>query len=177
MTSNPNTIPIVVSYLKAHPELKSVLDIGVGYGKYGFLIREYLETHHGRFKKGEFKIRVDGVEPFQEMLTFQYQIYDNIYLKPIQQLEVQKGQYDLILWIDILEHMEPEEAVATFNRLKSAGREHLIATPKTFQRQNIIVNTEYDQHRSLIKPFMLDKTFKRLDTNNNSNYIYVIQGE
>lgn len=177
MTSNPMTIPVLINYLKKREPFKSVLDVGVGYGKYGFLIREYFETHLGRFKKGDFEIRVDGVEPFKEMITFQQQIYDNIFFKTIEQLEISQGVYDIILWIDILEHLPKEEAIFHFNRLKKHGKEHIIATPKTFIKQKLIVNTEYDQHRSLIEPAMLSPEFTRIDTDANCNYIYIIKGE
>ena len=48
---------------------KSVLDIGIGFGKYGFLLREYLELRDGRNKYNDWKRRIDGIEVFEEYLT------------------------------------------------------------------------------------------------------------
>ena len=41
---------------------QSVLDVGVGFGKYGFLCREYLELWDGREEYKKFLRRVDGIQ-------------------------------------------------------------------------------------------------------------------
>jgi len=174
MTSSPDSVAPILWHFKAN-EYQKVFDVGMGYGKYGFLLREYKETPHGRFKLGDFKIRIDGLEPFHQAITFQKQIYDNIYFSDLENF-IPFVQYDLMLWIDILEHMPKEESIKQFNRYKPFAKQHLIATPKTFIKQKLEVNEHYDQHRSLIKPFMLDKKFKRLDKDDISNYIYLIEG-
>jgi hypothetical protein len=43
----------------------SVLDIGIGFGKWGFLLREYLEVCQGRYQKSEWCIKIDGIEIFE----------------------------------------------------------------------------------------------------------------
>ena len=48
---------------------KKLLDVGVGFGKYGFLSREYLELWDGRRKYDDWKRRIDGIEAFKEYIT------------------------------------------------------------------------------------------------------------
>jgi hypothetical protein len=55
--------------LIATSDPKSVLDIGVGFGKYGFLSREYLELWDGRERYHEWRRQIDGIEAFKEYLT------------------------------------------------------------------------------------------------------------
>ncbi len=48
---------------------KSVLDIGVGFGKYGVLAREYLELWDEGKKYNDREIRIDGIEAFEKYIT------------------------------------------------------------------------------------------------------------
>jgi len=174
MTSSPDSVSPIVWHLKKN-EYGKVFDVGMGYGKYGFLIREYKETPYGRFKLGDFKIRIDGLEPFHQAITFQKQIYDNIFFNNIESF-TPFINYDLMLWIDVLEHMDKDIAIEQFNRYRPFAKKHLIATPKDFIRQELHVNEHYDQHRALIKPHMIDRNFERLDAKDISNNIYLVNG-
>jgi ubiquinone/menaquinone biosynthesis C-methylase UbiE len=51
-TSYLNNIPDIITAIKSQNP-KSILDVGCGFGKYGFLIREYLElwSIEHRYKK------------------------------------------------------------------------------------------------------------------------------
>ena len=178
MTSNWKTTSVVLDYLRMDLGLngfESVLDIGMGYGKYGMLIRDLFETPFGNFTKDKFRIRIDGVESFPEALTFQYDIYNNIYGKKLQEF-TPEIKYDIALYIDILEHMEKEESISEFKRLMSFAKRNIIATPKTFILQKLEVNKEFDQHKAQINPEDFGLPYKRLDTDDNCNYIYIING-
>ena len=58
----------------------TMLDIGIGFGKYGFLAREYLELWDGRdkHKREDWKRTIDGIEAFEEYINpaIEY-IYDH----------------------------------------------------------------------------------------------------
>ena len=41
---------------------QSMLDVGVGFGKYGFLAREFLELYDGRDAYADWQRRIDGIE-------------------------------------------------------------------------------------------------------------------
>jgi hypothetical protein len=47
----------------------SILDIGCGFGKYGFLAREYLEIWQSRYQKSEWVIKIDCIEVYGPYLT------------------------------------------------------------------------------------------------------------
>ena len=115
---------------------KSVLDIGFGRGKYGFLVKEYYP-----------KVKVDGLEVFEPYITnLQREIYDNIFIGDILKTEV--GQYDLYLLIDIIEHFEKEEAHDLLNKLLKQGK-IIVSTPKTFIPQEAENGNEWEIHKTL----------------------------
>ncbi|HII30270.1 TPA: glycosyltransferase family 1 protein, partial [Candidatus Woesearchaeota archaeon] len=59
----------------------SILDVGVGFGKYGVLCREYLELGDGREEYDKFLRRIDGIEAFKNYITPLHRfIYDHIYI-------------------------------------------------------------------------------------------------
>ncbi|MBC7343764.1 MAG: glycosyltransferase family 1 protein, partial [Clostridia bacterium] len=62
-TSWYQVIPIVLDQIQSL-QPRSVLDVGIGFGKYGMLIREALEVPLGRYYKHQWQIKVDGVEVF-----------------------------------------------------------------------------------------------------------------
>ena len=54
---------------------KSVLDVGVGFGKYGVLLREYLELWDGREQYDDWVCRIDGVEAYHDYTSPLYAVY------------------------------------------------------------------------------------------------------
>ena len=48
--SSIDKIPAVMSIFKYDRVVKSVLDVGSGFGKYGFLTREYLDIRKKRYR-------------------------------------------------------------------------------------------------------------------------------
>src|SRR5208283_1293046 len=90
-----------------------LLDIGIGYGKYGFLAREYLELWEQGSSYDSHKRQIDGIEAFDEYITPVHRlIYDQIFSGDAKEvLPLIKDRYDLILMIDVLEHFTHEDGV------------------------------------------------------------------
>lgn len=108
---------------------RSILDIGVGWGKWGFLCREYLETGKNRvFRREDWKVRVDGVEvykPYIEAFScFQDTIYNRIYCRDIDNAGshawIAATNYNLYLAMDVLEHVRSWRSLIESIPLKSA---------------------------------------------------------
>lgn len=133
--------------VRSNPE--SVLDIGVGFGKYGFLSREYLELWDGRKTYGDWKKRIDGIEVFESYLTPVHDyIYDRIYVgNALDVLPTIETKYDLVLLIDILEHFEYEEGVRILEQCMGVGRNVLIATPKDIHSGDETFGNPYQAHK------------------------------
>jgi 2-polyprenyl-3-methyl-5-hydroxy-6-metoxy-1,4-benzoquinol methylase len=130
-SSNPDQINEIMSLvLGLRPE--SVLDIGIGFGKYGFLCREYLEICYGSKKYNDWQKRIDGIEAFEEYITpLQKQIYDNIYIGDANDVLPKLDEtYDLILLINILEHFSYKDGMKLLKQCKQHGLYIIMSTPK-----------------------------------------------
>lgn len=141
-----STILNLVQQTKA----KSILDIGVGFGKYGVLCREMLDIPFERYYKENWLIRIDGIEgykPYQNPIhTY---VYNNIYYDPIsvaiKNLEI---NYDLGLFIDVLEHFEKKEGEEILNEILEKCKLLIISTPEIPYPQSYLDN-ELETHRSI----------------------------
>ncbi len=128
---------------------QSLLDIGVGFGKYGVLAREYLELWDGRDQYLDWQRRIDGIEGFSDYKTPIHEfIYDNMYWgdarEIVPKLEV---DYDLIILIDILEHFTREEGMKLLEICLQRGRNVLISTPIKMSDQGEAFENPYETHR------------------------------
>jgi tetratricopeptide (TPR) repeat protein len=106
---------------------KSVLDVGCGFGKWGYLCREYLDAFNGRFRPEDWTTRIDAVEYFEPyILDHQRALYDNIMIGDIRDLCGGLDEYDLIIAGDVIEHMHKDEAEAVVETLYAKARKMLI---------------------------------------------------
>ena len=82
-SSRPELVPFVVN-LVMQLQPRSILEIGTGFGKYGFLFREYLDiwaaaADPSRLLPENWQVRIDGIECFPAYISeLQHRIYDRI---------------------------------------------------------------------------------------------------
>ncbi len=128
----------------------SVLDVGVGFGKYGILCREYLELWDGRQQYSNFKRRIDGVEAFGPYITELHKYaYNNVYVGDVRDLiDKLEFRYDLVLLIDVLEHFKKAEGELLLKKLLQKNLGILISTPKKPSEQRNAFGNDYETHKS-----------------------------
>ena len=114
-----NQLSTIIGYAEQRNP-RSVLDIGIGMGQYGFLLRTNLENVnlfdiHGETAKqrdrAEWQVRIDGIEGYAGYLTpVHTYAYTNIMIGNAMALlpSLADGTYDLVLAIDILEHLDKD---------------------------------------------------------------------
>lgn len=91
---------------------KSILDIGVGFGKWGHLFREYTDIINNRIKKEDWTTHIMGYEIFKDYITaHQEEIYDLILIGDVCQGIKSAPFMDMIFMSDVLEHIEKEKGV------------------------------------------------------------------
>ena len=133
-TSERSQIPHVLDVVVAEKP-KTILDVGAGYGKYGFLVREYTTPD-----------RVDGLD----IGPSRYPSYDHFYIGDVRELDrvlpIGVG-YDLALFIEVLEHLEKPEGMQVLERLTRRAKRVLVSTPWGFRHQDI-EGLPYETHRS-----------------------------
>jgi hypothetical protein len=130
-------------------EPKSILDVGVGFGKYGFLAREYLELWDNRQQYKDWQHRIDGVEAFEHYATPLYEyIYDQLHFGDATEVVPRLTQhYDLLLLIDVLEHMDEAAGKEFLAACRKRARNIIISTPKDIGEQGEVFGNIYETHR------------------------------
>lgn len=136
----------------------SILDIGIGFGKYGFLAREYTDICQERYPTREWQTRIDGIEIFPDYVgDLQRLIYDSIYLGDAIDRLAQLGHYDLILLLDIIEHLEKKRALELLALSGKKSKVVLVSTPVKTWTKGLQYNNKYEQHISRWKRGELEK--------------------
>jgi len=125
----------------------SILDIGIGFGKFGFLAREYTDVFHSRYF--DWETRIDGIEIFEKYITqLQKEIYDHIYIGNAIDILPTLGRYDMIICSDVLEHLSEQDGIVLLDLLKEQSKFAMIATPVTVLHQEALYNNEHERHIS-----------------------------
>lgn len=148
-TSWYQTIPAILEQIQLGAPA-SILDIGIGFGKYGVLIRDALELPFQRYHKDQWKLRVDGIEVFPGYKNPVHDfVYDKVYYCNVTEVIDQLPGYDIILLIDILEHLGKEEGLNLIrNLLGHTNKFLLISTPLYPEDLNDYLGNEFERHRS-----------------------------
>lgn len=132
---------------------KSVLDLGIGFGLQGALVRQYLD---GGVQP--WKTNLVGVEAFSAYRNPTWELYTSIFEQPIQDfIKFHNGhtstlKFDFIIFTDVIEHFEKEEGREIIYKLMSiltTGGVLLIGTPAVWAEQGSVHGNEYETHRSL----------------------------
>lgn len=133
--------------IETHP--RKLLDIGIGFGKYGFLAREYLELWQPDSVYGSRNHRIDGIEAFEAYLTpLHRMIYDNIFTGDAKEvLPRLTERYDLILMIDVFEHFTYQDGLKVLEECRRCGRNVLISVPRNLSAQEDVFDNPYETHR------------------------------
>ncbi|MGN6343326.1 MAG: hypothetical protein ACTHML_20270 [Ginsengibacter sp.] len=146
-------IPAIVHLLKTLAP-KSVLDIGKGFGKYGFLIHEYLGIDNTKRLNSllsmsqQSRVKIDAVEVDEDlMLPHLSQFYNKVFFADIFSIYKSLNHYDLILMVDVIEHLEKEKAIGLLKYFVSKDSKIIVATPVDFFNQDLY-ESEFEHHIS-----------------------------
>lgn len=127
---------------------RSVLDVGPGYGKYGFLVREALDFAVGRLDRPSWQVRIDGIDAFPYKSPLLAWVYDAITVADIAIVAADLPPYDLVILGDVIEHLDKQTGIQLIDNLLAKSRNVLLSTPREFFQQEIADNP-FETHRSL----------------------------
>jgi hypothetical protein len=157
-SSFPDALSVVAAWVQALRPA-SVLDVGIGFGKYGLLFREYLDVSpraaHGLAYDGSAAtVRIDGVEAHAPYIgPLQRAIYDHIYVGNALEVLPSLDRYDLVFAGDVLEHFtrgDGERFLALAASQAAVGV--LIVTPALDLDQDDVFGNPFERHRSFWTP-------------------------
>ncbi len=136
-------LPVTLAACHAQRERRTggpyrVLDVGPGYGKYGLILREYLTP----------PTVIDAVEAERRYCTPRLRaIYDSVIVNDARRLHQHAlDRYDLIVMVDVIEHLSIEEGQSFLNRCHGSV---IVTTPTVFfQNPEAEQGWPTEEHRS-----------------------------
>jgi hypothetical protein len=137
--------PVLDRVVRLNPT--RVLDIGIGFGKWGFLMREALDWAPGRLERDAWRVTIDGIEVFPYESPIHEWVYDNVIWDDVLNVVDQLQGYDVVLMSDVIEHLEKAPAMALLRTLVKTNRAVIVSTPAEFFEQEIAGNT-HEHHVS-----------------------------
>lgn len=149
-TSFSSQIPAIV-YLISQLRPATLLDIGKGFGKYGFLLHEYYGVDNSvrpdaaLALREQSRITIDAVESNPDYLwPHLSQFYRKIVSARIEEIYRDLPRYDVVLMADVIEHLRKEDAVSIVKHFLDMGSALVISTPKQYFDQEFFESK--DEH-------------------------------
>jgi ubiquinone/menaquinone biosynthesis C-methylase UbiE len=150
-TSSPDPITYVCKKI-VEVKPNTVLDVGVGFGKYGFLAREYTDIWNDRYFREEWKCTIIGVEIFAPYIQNHHRhIYDSIVVYDAYdylQMLCPDFAFDLIICSDMLEHLPKEKGLKVLEQFKRVGKTSIVIVPVDVRPQGPVHGNKYERHVS-----------------------------
>lgn len=148
--SNPDHISTVLHFAQACRP-KSILDVGIGTGSYGLLLRQSLDIGYGRVQPAEWQVEITGVEIFENYHNPVWDYaYTSVILGDVRQILPKLKNYDLVLCNDVLEHFPREEARTIAKALVCHCGTLIATTPNREYPQGAWGGNEAETHHSLL---------------------------
>lgn len=156
---------------------KTVLDIGVGFGKWGVMSREYTDIWNQRFYPNEWLTTIIGVEVHPKYSNPVWDVYSRILIgeaskvlkgicagdydredpKDIDSCIIPPKNYDLAIMIDVLEHFEKEQGQKFLDLVMGMCDNFLVSYCNSEQKD--VRDNKYEDHLSIWS----DEDFIRFD--------------
>ncbi len=167
-TSPYSQLDIFVDLLfKLRPS--SILDVGIGNGKIGFIARDFLDVMlNGAYRRDSWQVKIDGIEIFSDYIQdHQKAIYDSIYVGNAFEIIDGLQQYDLIILSDVLEHFAEADAWVMLDKCAAKTKDIILNIPlgKTWVQDDIYGNT-YEKHLSFWDKKAFEPFFSVADYHN-----------
>lgn len=124
----------------------SILDIGIGFGKWGALSREYTDVWAWRFYREEWTTKIDGIEIHERYKAPNWGNYNKIYIGHSNVVLPTLGQYELIIMMEMLEHLSKQDALALLDEAFKHTNQLIVSYSNTPQKN--VRDNPFEDHIS-----------------------------
>ncbi len=144
-----NIGPVVREALRLRPS--SILDLGIGVGAYGLLLRQYLDIAQGRLHPDEWEVIISGVEGFEKYRNPVWDMYTHVEIANFAEPEqaVRYGGNDLVLMTDSLEHLDQRTGAWLLDSLIEQNKHVIVSVPvgANYMEQTAFLGNGLEVHR------------------------------
>jgi hypothetical protein len=150
--SDASNVPFIATELQ-RLNARSILEVGIGFGKWGVIAREYLEAWQGRFRREEWQVRIEGIEIFNDYRNPIWDAaYDKIHIGDANRLVPALGRFDVGLICDVIEHIDKPTGRELLDQLLVHCRTVIVTTPISFWPQGEEHSNSHQKHLCLWRP-------------------------
>lgn len=131
-TSYWRQIPDVIEAVLAERPITNVLELGIGCGKYGVLLREYLDVWDHYFEPwGSHHTTIEGVEIFETYRCAAWGAYDAVLVTDAMTALAGYGNraVSVVLLVDMLEHFDHDDGMRLLAECVRVGKAVVIGVP------------------------------------------------
>lgn len=169
--SNPWHLPAVLHFVSA-VRPKRILDVGVGMGTYGFMIRQHMDIARERLSPSQWELVIDGLEIFEPYRNPLWEFaYNSIHVGDARKTLPQRGAYDVIVCNDVLEHLPKPEAAALAEEMLKHAPVVIVTTPNFDCPQENWGGNEAERHLCLLRADDLPQVVVKQDTSVTSLFV------
>lgn len=149
--SEIGNIPSIMFQVR-HIQPKSIVDLGCGFGKYGVLCREVLDAVHGRISRFDWQHNIFGVEAWGKYANPCWEAYDSVSVMDFVPAYKTFHDYELILAVDVMEHLPKEQAIEIIDSLVANNRYVIVSVPIGECPQGAVFGNPYEEHKAAWYP-------------------------
>lgn len=147
-TGNYQNLGDAVAWLRVIDPRK-VLDVGCGFGRWGFLCREFLDVWNGRVFRRDWQVQLIGVDAYESNLKDHHRLlYDEVHGMEVERFLAERSdRFDLTILGDVLEHFPKLAGLELLRQCMERSSYVLLILPiGSHWPQQAIYGNPYERH-------------------------------
>lgn len=131
---------------------KTILDVGVGFGRWGILAREFLEIWDSAHYDGNWERKITGIEIFPGYIKdYHKYFYDEIIIDDaLNFFGNSENIFDLVIFGDVIEHFSKNEGIKLIEKAVQRSRYVMINVPiGRYWAQDGTAENPFEAHKSV----------------------------
>ena len=177
--SKYDAIPVVMDIIDEEKP-RTVLDVGIGMGIWGAILRGNLDWADERYIKSKYKEQwrvIDGIEIFEGYRNPLWDYcYNTIKIGDVVDLitEVPQSEYTVILMADIMEHLKDKDKKFVISEAcKRTGLYTIVVSPTELRQNNAYLEiNHHEKHLSLVELSDFPEGTKQVIAREQNIFIY-----
>lgn len=156
---------------------RTILDIGIGYGKWAFMCREYLESWRDRVFPSQWNVKIEGIEIFENYvndLSWNKILYDHIYIGEASKIIQNLSNYDLIIAGDVIEHLPLEKGIILMDECFKRTNSFIASIPigKNWLNNVVVAKNINEKHQAVWTKELIDQINNKYNNYHSSSYYW-----